>query len=38
MARLLTSLSWRFVVRRPAELVDALSAHVATLTEAVIRS
>jgi len=38
MARMLTSLPWRFTVRRPAALADALAAHVAVLADAVARS
>ncbi|WP_405144221.1 WYL domain-containing protein [Sphaerisporangium sp. NBC_01403] len=38
MARILTGLPWRFAVRSPPALVEALAAHVAALTEAVARS
>lgn len=38
MARMLCGLPWRFTVRRPAALVDALDHHVAALAAAVERS
>ncbi|WP_283132722.1 helix-turn-helix transcriptional regulator [Rhizohabitans arisaemae] len=38
MARILTGLPWRFTVRNPPALADALAAHVADLAEAVTRS
>jgi predicted DNA-binding transcriptional regulator YafY len=38
MARMLTNLPWRFTVRQPAALTEALEAHVTALAEAVARS
>jgi predicted DNA-binding transcriptional regulator YafY len=38
MARVLTGLPWRFTVRSPAALVEALDEHVAALAAAVERS
>jgi predicted DNA-binding transcriptional regulator YafY len=37
MAQLLAGLPWRFTIRRPVELVDAVAKHVAALAEAVAR-
>lgn len=38
MAHALSGLPWRFTVRAPAALVDALDDHVASLEDAVVRS